>query len=75
MHGQVAQVAITGAIHVDRRFNSHVGIGSREHSLVSVTDRVNFIIAPPCDNNINMKDNIFVKEALFQFIVNIDRKL
>jgi len=31
--------------------------------------------APLCDNNINMKDNIFVKEALFQFISNIDRKL
>ena len=41
----------------------------------SVTDRVNFINAPPCDNNMNMKDNIFVKEALFQFIANIDRKL
>ena len=41
----------------------------------SVTDRGNFITAPPCDNNMHMKDNIFVKEALFQFIANIDRKL
>ena len=41
----------------------------------SVTHRVNFIIPPPCDNDINMKENLFVKEALFQFIANIDRKL
>ena len=34
----------------------------------SVTDRVNFIIAAPCDNNITKKENVFVREALFQFI-------
>jgi len=41
----------------------------------NVTDRVNFIFAPPCDNNITKKEDIFVKEALLQFIANIDGKL
>ena len=41
----------------------------------TVFDKVNFIIAPPCDNNVKKKDNIFVKEALFQFINSIDRRL
>ena len=30
----------------------------------SITDAVNFIIAPPCDNNTTKKEDIFVKEAL-----------
>jgi len=42
----------------------------------TVFDKVNFIIDPPCDNNVKKKDNIFVNdEALFQFINAMDGRL
>ena len=41
----------------------------------TVFDKVNFIIAPPCNNNVKKKDNIFVKEAMLQLINSIDRRL
>ena len=34
-------------------------------------DQVTFIISPPCDNNISKKDNICIKDALFQCISKI----
>jgi len=38
-------------------------------------DKVTFIISPPCDNNISKKDNICIKDALFQYISKIGMKL
>jgi len=38
-------------------------------------DKVTFIICQPCDNNILKKDNIFIKDALFQYIPQIGMKV
>jgi len=38
-------------------------------------DKVTFIISPPGDNNISKKDNICIKDALFQYISKIGMKL
>jgi len=41
----------------------------------SVLDKVTWVIAPPCGNNISRKYSIFIKDALFQFISRIGMKL
>jgi len=38
-------------------------------------DKVTFIICQPCDNNILKIDNIFIKDALFQYIPQIGMKV
>jgi len=38
-------------------------------------DKVTFIISPLGDNNISKKDNICIKDALFQYISKIGMKL
>jgi len=38
-------------------------------------DIVTFIISSPGDNNISKKDNICIKDALFQYVSKIGMKL
>jgi len=38
-------------------------------------DKLQILLAPPCDDNITKSQNHILKEALFEFLDSIDRKV
>ena len=41
----------------------------------SACDKTRILLAPPFEDNISKRDNLILKDALFSFINNTDRKL
>jgi len=46
---------------------------SKNKGSFSISEKI--LLAPPCGNNVSNRDNIVIKEALFEFLHKADRTI